>query len=157
MKFFIASPWRNKDAVRSLTGDLMRRGHIAYSFINNGANLATGTSVAEEVEQFGNHIADWGDNPLVERIFAFEMQALMECDTVILLEPAGRSSLTEAGIAYGMGKKVVLVGDVVHPEIVYRMCGVRYPSVEALLKDLDILAATGAERVQVDPLFFHRD
>src|ERR1035438_9698705 len=62
MKFFIASPWRNKDAVRSLTGDLMRRGHIAYSFINNGANLATGTSVAVEVEQFGNQIADWGDN-----------------------------------------------------------------------------------------------
>ena len=31
MKFFIASPWRNKDAVKSLTDALTARGHIAYS------------------------------------------------------------------------------------------------------------------------------
>jgi hypothetical protein len=135
MKFFIASPWRNKDAVKSLTDALTLRGHAAYSFIESGANTATGRSVIEEFKNFGESIADWEDDPLIANIFASEMQALRESDTVILLEPAGRSSLTEAGIAYGIGKRVVLVGLVEHPEVVYRICGSRYPSIEAFLGD----------------------
>lgn len=141
MKFFIASPWRNKDAVKSLTDALTQRGHAAYSFLDSGANLTTGLSVIDEFKQFGRSMADWEDDPLIERIFESEVQALQESDTVILLEPAGRSSLTEAGIAYGMGKRVVLVGLVEHPEVVYRICGSRYPTVEAFLHDLDSLAA----------------
>jgi hypothetical protein len=138
MKFFIASPWRNKDAVRALTDALaLRRGHAAYSFLESGANLATGASVIEEVKQFCRSMADWEDDPLVVQIFESEMQALRESDAVILLEPAGRSSLAEAGIAYGMGKPVVLVGLVDHPEVVYRICGNRYPSAEAFLGDLN--------------------
>ena len=94
-------------------------------------------SVIEEFNNFGASIADWEGDSLIERIFASEMQALRESDAVILLEPAGRSSLTEAGIAYGMGKRVVLVGLVEHPEVVYRICGSHYPSIEAFLGDLD--------------------
>ena len=56
---------------------------------------------------------------------------------VVLLEPAGRSSLAEAGIAYGMGKKIVQVGLIEHPEVVYRMCAERYSTVETFLADLD--------------------
>jgi hypothetical protein len=141
MKFFIASPWRNKDAVRSLTDALTLRGHAAYSFLDSSANLTTGRSVIEEFENFGKPIANWEGDPLIEHIFASEMQALRESDAVILLEPAGRSSLTEAGIAYGMGKRVVLVGLVEHLEVVYCICGSRYPNVEAFLGDPDSPAA----------------
>jgi hypothetical protein len=78
---------------------------------------------------------------VIEQISESKMQAL-ESDAVILLEPAGRSSLAEAGIAYGMGKRVVLVGTVEHPEVVvYRICENRYPSIEAFLGDPDGLAA----------------
>jgi len=69
------------------------------------------------------------------------MQALTDSDALILLEPAGRSSLTEAGIAHGMGKMVVLVGLVEHPEVVYRICGSRYANIEAFLGDPDGLNA----------------
>ena len=137
MKFFIASPWRNKVAVKELEDALILRGHAVYSFLDNGANLATGTSVMEEFKQFGHSVVEWENDPLIERIFSFEMQALRDSDEVILLEPTGRSSLAEAGIAYGVGKKVVLVGLVEHPEVIYRICGSRYPSVEAFLKDID--------------------
>jgi hypothetical protein len=143
MKFFIASPWRNKDAVRNLTDALALCGHAAYSFLDSGANLATGQSVIEEVKQFGRSVADWEDDSLVAQIFESEMQALRESDAVILLEPAGHSSLAEAGMAYGMGKRVVLVGLVEHPEIVYRICKSRYPSVEAFLGDLTRAACWG--------------
>jgi nucleoside 2-deoxyribosyltransferase len=118
MKFFIASPWRNKDAVRDLTNALAQRGYAVYSFLDSGANLATGRSVVDELKAFSQSITDWEDNPFIANIFESEMKALRECDAVILLAPAGHSSLTEAGIAYGMGKKVTLVGLVDHPEIV---------------------------------------
>jgi hypothetical protein len=136
MKFFIASPWRNKDAVKSLEDALVRRGHSACSFLDNGANLATGTSVCDEVKAFSHSMEAWEDNPLIARVFESEMRALRDSDTVILLEPAGRSSLAEAGVAYGMGKKVILIGPVERPEIVYRICGSRYPNTEAFLLDL---------------------
>jgi hypothetical protein len=136
MKFFVASPWRNKDAVRALEAALTHRGHTAWSFLDNGANLAGGTSVIEEFKQFGRSITDWEDDPLIERIFTLEMQALRNCDAAILLEPSGRSSLAEAGIAYGMGKPVTLIGLVDHPEVVYRICGSRYPSTEEFLAHL---------------------
>ncbi|MGD0499087.1 MAG: hypothetical protein ABSC23_11685 [Bryobacteraceae bacterium] len=137
MKFFIASPWSNVDAVKSLADAITARGHFAYSFVNNGANLATGRPVCDEVRQFQHSMETWEDDPLIERIFESELQALRESDAVILLEPAGRSSLTEAGIAFGAGKPVILVGPVAHPEVVYRICGTRYPSVGAFLGDLD--------------------
>ena len=63
MKFFIASPWRNKDAVTSLAEGLRARGHHAYSFIDSGANLTTGRSVIEEVKQFYQSMGDWENDP----------------------------------------------------------------------------------------------
>jgi hypothetical protein len=35
----------------------------------------------------------------------------------------------------------VLIGLVEHPEVVYRICGSRYPNIEAFLGDADGLAA----------------
>jgi hypothetical protein len=61
MKFFIASPWRNADAVKRLSNILTARGDAAYSFLDNGANLVTGTSVVEKTEEvLPVPIADWG-------------------------------------------------------------------------------------------------
>ena len=60
------------------------------------------------------------------------MQGIKDSDVVILLEPTGRSSLTEAGIVYGMGKQFVA-----GREVVYRMCAQRYSIVEAFLADPD--------------------
>jgi hypothetical protein len=143
MKFFIASPWRNTDAVKELTVALSDRGHTAYSFLDNGANRLSGAPALEESEEESpNAITDWENNPVVKEIFEFDMKVLKESDAVILLEPSGRSSLTEAGIAYGMGKKIILVGLVEHPEVVvYCICEKRYPSIEAFLGDPDGLAA----------------
>jgi hypothetical protein len=127
--------------VQNLADALSARGHGAYSFLDSGANLATGMSVIEEFKQFSHSMENWEDDASIERIFASEMEALKDSDALILLEPAGRSSLTEAGIAYGMGKRVVLIGLVEHPEVVYRICGSRYPNIEAFLADPDGPAA----------------
>jgi hypothetical protein len=82
---------------------------------------------------------NWEDDPSIERIFASEMQALKDSDALILLEPTGHSSLTEAGIAYGMGNRVLLISLVERPEVIYRICGSRYPDIETFLSDLNSL------------------
>jgi len=139
MKFFIASPWQNADMVKNISVALTTRGHTVYSFLDNGANAVGGAPPLEESEEsFPNSIVNWENNPAVKEIFASDMKALKESDTIILLEPSGRSSLAEAGIAYGMGKKVVVVGRVEHPSVVvYNICAARYASID------DFLAGAG--------------
>ena len=138
MKFFIASPWQNTEIVKSLSVALAARGHEVYSFLDNGANAVGGAPPIEESEEsFPNSILSWENNPAVKEIFESDMKALKESDVVILLEPSGRSSLAEAGIAYGMGKKIVVVGRVAHPSIVlYSISKDRYANTDDFLVSL---------------------
>lgn len=138
MKFFIASPWQNTELVKNLSVTLTGRGHTVYSFLDNGANAVGGTPAVEESEEnFPNSILEWENNPAVKEVFESDMKALKESDVVILLEPSGRASLAEAGIAYGMGKKIMLVGQVAHPTIVvYSICEHRYASVDEFLASI---------------------
>ncbi len=53
MKFFIASPWRNKEAVKELESTLVLRGHSAWSFLDNGANLCTRVLASPSFIHFG--------------------------------------------------------------------------------------------------------
>lgn len=102
----------------------------------------TGTSVVEEFKDFRSALNNGqDDDPRIKQVFESEMKSLTDSDAVILLEPAGRSSLTEAGIAYGMGKKIILVGLVEQPGVVYRICERRYPSVDSFLDDLGSVAS----------------
>lgn len=145
MKFFIASPWQNKDVVKSLTVALVAQGHEACSFLDNGANLVGSAPAVEESEEEDVSLAaGWENDPKVKEVFESDIKALEGSDEVILLEPSGRSSLMEAGIAYGMGKKVVRVGPVAHPEVfAYGICGSHYASVEEFLSDLKNTPAQG--------------
>lgn len=135
MKFFIASPWRNKENVQELSDELIRRGYEVYSFIDNGANFSTGRSVAEELAIFSEAVEKWESDPRIKNIFDAEIAGLRGCDAVALLEPAGRSALLEAGIGYGMGKKVFIIGPVEKPEVSYRICDHFYPDRDAFLAD----------------------
>ena len=139
MKFFIASPWQNKDVVKSLTMALSAQGHTVYSFLDNGANPVGGAPAVEESEEEDvDLVAGWENDPKVKEVFLSDIKALRESDEVVLLEPSGRSSLVEAGIAYGMGKKVARVGAVAHPEVfAYCICESHYASVEEFLSGLN--------------------
>ena len=104
MIFFIASPWRNKEAVKALSETLTREGHTAMSFLTSGPNLATGNSVNDELKGFARALVGWEDDPIVDKIFSSEIEGVKACDALILLEPSGRSSLAEAGNGSMRGK-----------------------------------------------------
>lgn len=120
MKIFIASPWKNKDQVEKLVGELQAMGHEAHSFIESGANLLSGQPIEDYMKAFNEAVKDWqGEDERVTKIFKSELDTLKQCDLTVLLLPAGISAHLEAGIAYGWGKKVVLIGPIPKPEIVY--------------------------------------
>jgi hypothetical protein len=137
MKFFIASPWRNQEKVLAVSEAITKRGHEAYSFLQNGANLTTGTSIGDELRSFGEALQDWENDPSIKHIFESELEGLKSSDIVILLLPAGHSSLIEAGIGYGAGKRVVIIGDVEKPEVFYLICEKIYPDIESFLKEVE--------------------
>jgi len=136
MKFFVASPWKNKDAVERLVGELTNRKIDVYSFLQNGANLMTGMSITEEMHTFGEALQNWQNDSRIKAIFNAELEGLKASDVVVLMQPAGHSSLLEAGIGYGMGKKVVTVGEIEKPEVFYLICDAFYPDIDAFLADL---------------------
>ncbi len=139
MKFFIASPWKNKDEVEQLSGSLEQMGHSAYSFVESGSNLLTGKPIQEEMREFTEALMKWKEDDRIAKIAESEIQALRDADVVILLLPAGDSSHMEAGIGYGMGKRMVLIGPVVKPEIIYLLFNHVYIDVSSFLKDFSFV------------------
>jgi len=135
MKIFIASPWRNQEKVLRLSEDLTKQGHQVYSFLQNGENLLTGTSIGEELRTFGTALKNWENDPKIKRIFDSELEGLKKSDVLLLLQPSGHSSLIEAGIAYGMGKRVISIGPVEWPEVFYLICEEIYHDTETFLKE----------------------
>jgi hypothetical protein len=55
---------------------------------------------------------------------------------LILLLPAGKSAHIEAGVAYGMGKKLILVGEQKETESLYLIFDECYNSVDEFIQSL---------------------
>jgi hypothetical protein len=102
MKFFIASSRANSKQIKNLEDNLISMGHSPFSFFNEGDEslFAPGP--------------DWSKRKELKKIFESDLTKLEEADRVILLLPAGKSSHLCAGIAYGFGKHLTLIGQ---PEI----------------------------------------
>lgn len=61
-------------------------------------------------------------NPLAERQFEADLEALKAADTCVLVLPCGRSAHTEAGWMAGAGKRVIAyMPEMVEPELMYKL------------------------------------
>lgn len=140
MKFFIAAPWRSKEMVEGLVEELTKRGYENYSFLQNGANLMSGQSIVDELKMFSEAMQNWQDNADIKKVFDSELVGLKESDAVLMLEPAGHSSLIEAGIGYGLGKRIFVIGTVEKPEVFYLISEKLYPDIPSFLNDLTAIA-----------------
>ncbi len=138
MKYFIASKWKNKEMVKMLSDGIKFKGHEAYSFLDNSANLLTGRPIAEDTLFFEEILKskDWKLNPHVYQIFHSEIKNIRKCDALILLLPCGISSHLEAGIAYGLNKNLILIGKAEKPEIIYLIFDQTYFNLDDFLINL---------------------
>lgn len=88
MKFYIASSFENKDAVKYVSTKLKNKGFIhTYDWTKNDR-----ASTLEDLREVGQK----------------EKSAVLEADILVVLLPAGKGSHIEFGIALGQGKKIFL-------------------------------------------------
>ena len=135
-QYFIASRWRNRDKVLELVKQLRERSKTVFSFFEGSKKVfpifdskLDPESVMKRFESTNN----WQKNPRVRKIFEKDLEDLKKSKVLILLLPAGKSAHIEAGMAYGLGKKCILIGDQKEAESLYLIFDEFYLSIEAFL------------------------
>jgi len=114
IKVYIASSWKNADAVRALSKRLTDRGFEVYDFTDGDKHFAFNVMDVERFTGKDRSEVDWLDfNTCPETIRAFNVDraGLDWADVVLMLLPCGRSAHMEAGYAAGRGKPLIIYGD----------------------------------------------
>ena len=109
--FCVIGRWRNRDNVAKVVEAIRDAGNSCFSFIENDWSHHTGWNFSSEgTEEMMQQIeAQPQDSPELKEIFDRDLYGLKSSESVVLVLPGGGSSLIEAGIAYGLGKKVYAV------------------------------------------------
>ncbi|OIU71730.1 nucleoside 2-deoxyribosyltransferase [Rossellomorea aquimaris] len=90
-KFYIASSFRNIDAVRYVTSKLVGSGYI-HTYDWTTSEKVKDSLTLEDLKTIGEN----------------EKKAVMESDFIVVLLPGGKGTHIELGIAIGQGKRIFL-------------------------------------------------
>lgn len=135
--FFVSGRWRNRDSVIDLAHKIRSRGHSVYCFLE-AAHAMHRIANAPEEDMKNFESLDWRNDPYVKEVFENDMNGQKNSDVFVMLLPAGKSCHIEAGVAYGIGKKCILIGEQKEAESLYLIFDEIYPSVDAFLKSLSL-------------------
>jgi nucleoside 2-deoxyribosyltransferase len=92
-KFYVASSFKNIDAVRYVSKQLINKGYIhTYDWTKNEKARNERTSTFKDLKDIGQK----------------EKNAVLEADFIIILLPGGKGTHIELGIALGQGKRIFL-------------------------------------------------
>ncbi len=133
--FFVSGRWRNKDNVLDLTHKIRAKGYEVYCFLESSHSIKRLKNDPEEnMKRFEKR--DWKNDSYIKDVFKNDMEGEKGSRVFILLLPAGKSCHIEAGVAYGMGKKCILIGEQKEAESLYLIFEKTYPNVEQFLKTI---------------------
>lgn len=135
MRYFIASRWANMKQVQVLTENIAAHGNEVFSHVKDPRNFVSKEELKETPAALKD-LKNWRTNSELRDIYETELEGLRESDIFILLLPAGESSHIEAGIAFGLGKKTILIGK---PEAVkthYLIFDEHYTSIDEYIATL---------------------
>ena len=136
MKYFISSKWRNRDKVLELTKKLRDKGQFVYCFFESDANIRPSEGNPElEMQEFES-IPNWQEDKCIYAIFKDAVNKIKDSDILVLPLPSGSSAHIEAGIAYGLGKKCILVGEKKEAESMYLIFDKLYDSIDEFIKSI---------------------
>jgi hypothetical protein len=143
VRVFVSSSWRNlrqPEVVAALTA----AGYDVYDFRDPAPASATGGFSWAEIDpdwqswtaaQFREALA----HPRVRQAFSLDMDALQDCDALVMVQPCGRSAALELGWAIGAGRpSIVLLADG-EPELMLLMAQHFCLTVEEVLSVLAAL------------------
>lgn len=139
--YTIVSRWRNRKQVEYLTKKLRSKNEKVYSFIEgDGTHYQLKDSEQkykpEEFMKIYESIPDWRNDPRIKEIFEIDLKALKNSKNVILLLPAGKSAHIEAGIAFGLKKNLILIGQQKETESLYLIFDKFYMTVDDFIKSI---------------------
>ncbi len=132
--YTVLAKFRNKEQVDDLIRKLRAKGRSCYNFCDTPADPDHPEADPTEQMRAFESVGNFYDDSHFRRVFEQDLAGLKNARTVIVLLPAGNSVHVEAGIAFGLGKKLVLIGKPEKPESLYLIFGERYDTVEEFLK-----------------------
>lgn len=136
--FFIASRWRNRDKVIELLNKLRQKGKRVYSFLDEDNSLNSLATDPEKAMQDFEAIKDWHQDASIRRIFEKDLSGLKQSKKLVLLLPAGKSAHLETGIAYGLGKECILIGEQKETESLYLIFNKKFTSVDDFIRNMHL-------------------
>jgi|SRR5579885_1875971 len=134
-QYFIASRWRNRDSVLELAKKLRQKGKVVYCFMETDKFHSFAADPEETMQQF-EATPDWKNSTMIQQIFKKDMDALKASETIVLLLPAGKSAHIEAGVGYGLGKKLVVIAQQKEAESLYMIFNEHYQTVDDFIYHL---------------------
>lgn len=134
--YTIISRFRNKEQCELLVKRLEEKGMSCYNFCLKSADPNNADAYPGEQMRVLESVDNFYNNPYFKEIFEEDLEGLKNAENVILLLPAGISAHIEAGIAFGLGKHLILIGEPEKPETLYLMFEERYKNIDEFLKSI---------------------
>jgi len=134
--YTIISRFRNKEQCELLVRRLSEKGKTCYDFCAIPADRNNPDAHPEEQMKVLESVIDFYNDKYFKEVFKNDLDGLKNAGKVILLLPAGTSAHIEAGIAFGYGKTLILIGEPEKPETLYLIFDERYKNMEEFLKTI---------------------
>ena len=134
--FFVSSRWRNRDRVLDLVARMRAMGKTVYCFLESDYNSERLRQDPEAEMAAFEATPDWRNDEFVRRVFERDMDGLKSAAKLVLLLPAGKSCHIEAGVAWGLGKECILIGDQATAESLYLIFDRVYADVDGFVASL---------------------
>jgi hypothetical protein len=131
--YTVLAKYRNKEQVEFLIGKIRDKGYSCYNFCDKPADPDNPSGDPADQMQVFESVSDFYNNKYYKDIFETDLTGLKNAEKVIVFLPAGNAVHIEAGIAYGLGKKLILIGEVEKPETLYLIFEERYGTIEEFL------------------------
>lgn len=134
--YTIVSAYRNYNLVNELATKIKDKGFSCYNFTDKPADPDNSDAHPEDQMKVFESTEDFINNPYFKELFESDLKGLKNAENVILLLPAGTSAHIEIGIAYGLGKKCILIGEPAKPESLYLLFDEYYDSVDDFIQTI---------------------
>ncbi len=132
--YTVLGKFRNKENVERLVFELKKRGKSCYNFCDLPVSENDPDIDPEKHMEKLEATENFYEDEYYRAIFEKDLQGLKSARKVIVLLPAGNAVHIEAGIAYGLGKPLILIGKPEKPETLYLIFQERYRTIEEFLK-----------------------
>lgn len=140
MDIYIASSWKNKEAVRNLAEFLRSKGFEVDDFTDDsrGRYVFHWMDVCADLDRI--NAKAFMEDGRTKKACNEDIKLIKWCDVLIMLCPCGKSSHLEAGYAKGLGKKTYLFAPNGFPpgdfEVMYCLFNGLYSNIDKLHLEL---------------------